>query len=197
MRHARCAPVPLSLHSEHSPSVDIRRRTGANSRKRQRIPVARKACLPLTRKARSRPGVRARPATGSSRSPGIGAEARRGPAAEGRGAASPCIPRRRSGRAWWRVHGPRSARRPLPIRAQAKRRKGCRRGVCCRLTTPHKLRPEARRRKPTGRRPVVRRTTQTDGRGRQLHAVVRRLLPLLSRERMGNVLASFRPKRYA
>src|SRR5574338_1024036 len=43
-----------------------------------------------------------------------------------------------------------------------------------RLTTPHKLRTEARRRKPTGRRPVVRRTTQTDGRGRQLHAVVMR-----------------------
>ena len=43
----------------------------------------------------------------------------------------------------------------------------------CSLTTPHKLRTEARRRKPTERRPVVRRTTQTDGRGRQLHAVVR------------------------
>src|SRR5512147_2376166 len=41
------------------------------------------------------------------------------------------------------------------------------------LTTPHKLRIEARSRKRTGLLPVVRRTTQTDGRGRQLHAVVR------------------------
>src|SRR5512147_1022721 len=45
-------------------------------------------------------------------------------------------------------------------------------GKGSRLTTPHKLRIEARSRKRTGLLPVVRRTTQTDGRGRQLHAVV-------------------------
>ena len=42
-----------------------------------------------------------------------------------------------------------------------------------RLTTPHKLRPEARRRKATGRRAVACWRPRTDGRGRQLHAVVR------------------------
>src|SRR5512144_157856 len=42
------------------------------------------------------------------------------------------------------------------------------------LTTPHKLRIEARSRKRTGRHPVAPGAPQTDGRGRQLHAVVRR-----------------------
>src|SRR5262245_15538735 len=42
------------------------------------------------------------------------------------------------------------------------------------LTTPHKLRPEARSRKRASRRPGVSPSEQTDGRGRQLHAVVRR-----------------------
>ena len=42
------------------------------------------------------------------------------------------------------------------------------------LTTPHKLRPEAGRRKATGRRVAACGRPQPDGRGRQLHAVVRR-----------------------
>ena len=46
--------------------------------------------------------------------------------------------------------------------------------LSCRLTTPHKLRPEAGRRKATGRRVAACGRPQTDGRGRQLHAVVRR-----------------------
>ena len=45
--------------------------------------------------------------------------------------------------------------------------------VCCQLTTPHKLRPEARSRKRTGRRAQAHGMPKTDGRGRQLHAVVR------------------------
>src|SRR5512147_2548914 len=42
----------------------------------------------------------------------------------------------------------------------------------CWLTTPHKLRIEARSRKRTGLHPVAPGAPQTDGRGRQLHAVV-------------------------
>src|SRR5690606_29972921 len=45
-------------------------------------------------------------------------------------------------------------------------------GRCC-LTTPHKLRPEARDRNPMPRRQAVCGWPPTDGRGRQLHAVVR------------------------
>ena len=86
--------------------------------------------------------------------------------------------RRGPARSWRAAHGcgrPRTGRQPRVNRVHVGvRGTAIAWGRESRLTTPHKLRPEARRRKATGRRSGARWRPKTDGRGRQLHAVVRR-----------------------